>query len=124
MLLWATKAPKGSRDRYTFNYKEMKQINGDRQMKNVWRFSAPGNDEKRHGKHPTQKPVALIEQCLRASTSLGDRVFDPFAGSATTGVAAINLGRRFVGCEIDPKFARLGSKRLAAADTESKSATT
>lgn len=122
MLLWATKATKGSRDRYTFNYKEMKQLNGDRQMKNVWRFAAPGHDEKRHGKHPTQKPVALIEQCLRASTSIGDSVFDPFAGSATTGVAALNLGRRFVGCEIDTKFARLGSKRLAAADTESKSA--
>ncbi|MFP6681791.1 MAG: site-specific DNA-methyltransferase [Gammaproteobacteria bacterium] len=124
MLLWATKAPKGSRERYTFNYTEMKQINGNRQMKNVWRFSAPGNDEKQHGKHPTQKPVALIERCLRASTSLGDLVFDPFSGSATTGVAALNLGRRFVGCEIDAKFARLASKRLASADAESQSANT
>ena len=124
MLLWATKAPKGSRDKYTFNYKEMKKINGDRQMKNVWRIAAPGNDEKQHGKHPTQKPVALIEQCLRASTSRGDRVFDPFAGSATTGVVALNLGRRFVGCEIDTTFARLGRKRLAAADAELKSIST
>jgi site-specific DNA-methyltransferase (adenine-specific) len=120
MLLWATKAQKGSRDRYTFNYKEMKKINGNRQMKNVWRISAPGNDEKRHGKHPTQKPVALIEQCLRASTSRGDRVFDPFAGSATTGVAALNLGRCFVGCEIQTPFAHTARKRLAAADSESK----
>jgi len=120
MLLWATKAKKGSRDKYTFNYKEMKKINGNRQMKNVWRISAPGNDEKRHGKHPTQKPVALIEQCLRASTSRGDRVFDPFAGSATTGVAALNLGRFFVGCEIQTPFAHIARKRLASADSKSK----
>jgi site-specific DNA-methyltransferase (adenine-specific) len=118
MLLWATKAAKGSSARYTFNYKEMKKLNGDRQMKNVWRFTAPGNDEKKHGKHPTQKPVALVEQCLNASTSPGDRVFDPFAGSGTTGVASLNLGRRFVGCELDTGFARLASKRLLAADTE------
>jgi site-specific DNA-methyltransferase (adenine-specific) len=122
MLLWATKAVKGGRHRYTFNYKEMKQRNGDRQMKNVWRFSAAGKNEKRHGKHPTQKPVALIEQCLSASTVARDRVFDPFAGSATTGVAALNLDRRFVGCEIDTKFAALARKRLTEADAESASA--
>jgi len=121
MLLWATKAAKGSRERYTFNYKEMKQRNGDRQMKNVWRFSAPGKDEKRHGKHPTQKPIALIEQCLSASTMVGDRVFDPFAGSASTGVASLNLDRHFIGCEIDSKFAALAKKRLSAADTGSGS---
>ncbi len=119
MLLWATKAAKGSGHRYTFNYKEMKLRNGDRQMKNVWRFSAAGNDEKRHGKHPTQKPLALIEQCLSASTLPGDRIFDPFAGSASTGVASLMLGRHFVGCEIDAQFARLASKRLRETDTES-----
>ena len=118
MLLWATKAAKGSRNRYTFNYDEMKQRNGDRQMKNVWRFTAPGKIEKQHGKHPTQKPVALIEQCLSASTMAGDRVFDPFAGSASTGVAALQINRRFVGCEVDAKFATLARKRLATADDE------
>ena len=116
ILLWAAKAPKGSRHRYTFNYDEMKRRNGGRQMKNVWRFTAPGNDEKRHGKHPTQKPLALIEQSLLASTNPGDRVLDPFAGSASTGVAALGLGLRFTGCEIDAKYARLGAKRLAEAD--------
>ncbi len=115
LLLWATKAPKGGRHRYTFNYAEMKRRNGDRQMKNVWRFTAPGASEKAHGKHPTQKPLALIERCLSASTKPGDRVLDPFAGSASTGVAAIELGRRFTGCEIEAKYARIGAKRLGAA---------
>ncbi|APB33459.1 DNA methylase N-4/N-6 [Gloeomargarita lithophora Alchichica-D10] len=90
LILWATKARRG-KEHYTFNYKEMKAENGDKQMKNVWRISAPGKDEKLYGKHPTQKPVALVARCLRASTNPGDLVFDPFAGSATTGVATLLL---------------------------------
>ena len=111
-LLWATKAPKGSKHKYTFHYQEMKDENGGKQMKTVWRFPAAGKDEKRHGKHPTQKPVALIERCLRASTNPGDLVVDPFAGSATTGVAAIRLGRCFIGSEQVEEYAELGATRL------------
>jgi site-specific DNA-methyltransferase (adenine-specific) len=94
----------------------MKAENGDRQMKNVWRFTAPGADEKTHGKHPTQKPLALIERCLRASTRPGDHVLDPFAGSGSTGVAAIGLGRRFTGWEVEKDYAGLAVKRLRAAE--------
>ncbi len=116
MILWATKARKGSTDRYTFNYEAMKSANDNRQMKNVWRFTAPGKSEKQHGKHPTQKPLALIERCLLASTQAGDIVLDPFAGSASTGVAALMHGRHFVGAEIDPAHYKLAVKRLKAAD--------
>ena len=92
----------------------MKELNDGRQMKNVWRFTAPGNDEKKYGKHPTQKPLALIERCLIAGTSENDLVVDPFAGSGSTGVAALRLGRRFKGSELDLKFSRLAAKRLKA----------
>ena len=118
IVLWASKAPKGARARYTFNYDDMKKLNGGRQMKNVWRLTAPSSDEKIYGKHPTQKPLRLIERCLLASTEPGDLVFDPFAGSGSTGVAALRCGRVFLGSEIDPVFARLATRRLAAADTE------
>ena len=117
MILWASKARKGASDRYTFNYADMKTDNGGRQMKNVWRFTAPGGAEKSHGKHPTQKPVALIERCLLASTQPGDVVLDPFSGSASTGVAALAQGRRFIGAEIDANYCKLADKRLRAADT-------
>ncbi len=90
----------------------MKSENGDKQMKNVWRMPAPSNDEKLHGKHPTQKPVGLVARCLRASTNPGDLVFDPFSGSSTTGVAALALERRFIGCEADEKYIELSRKRL------------
>lgn len=113
VILWASKAAKGSRHKYTFNYDEMRQENGGKQMKTVWRFTAAGRDEKRFGKHPTQKPIALIDRCLRAGTNPGDLVLDPFAGSASAGVAAARLGRRFVGIEIEREFLEIGARRLA-----------
>ena len=111
-LLWATKAPKGSKHKHTFHYQEMKDENGGKQMKTVWKFPAAGRAEKRFGKHPTQKPVALVDRCLRATTNPGDLVVDPFAGAATVGVAAISLGRRFIGYERDLEYAKIGSQRL------------
>jgi site-specific DNA-methyltransferase (adenine-specific) len=115
VILWATKGKKG-KDRYIFNYEEMKDENGGKQMKNVWRIMTPSKDEKEFGKHPTQKPIALIERCLRASTKPDDIVFDPFSGSATTGVAALNLGRNFIGIERENSFVQLAVQRLWAAD--------
>jgi site-specific DNA-methyltransferase (adenine-specific) len=116
MILWATRAGKGGADRHVFHYAAMKRENDDRQMKNVWRMPAPGKGEKQLGKHPTQKPLALIERCLRASTNPGDVVLDPFSGSGSTGVAALTLGRRFIGCELESRYATLARKRLQAID--------
>ena len=93
----------------------MKAENGGKQMKNVWRFSTPSAEEKQHGKHPTQKPIALIARCLRATTDPGDLVFDPFTGSGSTGVAALKLGRHFLGCEQDKAYAQIAATRLTAA---------
>ena len=112
LVIWATKAPKGSKHKHTFHYDEMRADNGGKQMKSVWQFQAAGRNEKRFGKHPTQKPVALIDRCLRASTNPDDIVFDPFAGTAATGVAALDLGRRFCGVERDEEYAHIGRQRL------------
>ena len=111
LILWATKARKG-KERYVFNYEEMKAENGDKQMKNVWRMATPTKNEKLYGKHPTQKPIELVARCLRASTNLNDIVFDPFSGSSTTGVAALSLGRKFIGCEADSEHIKLSIQRL------------
>lgn len=116
-IIWAAKGKKGGLDRYTFNYDEMKAENGDKQMKDVWTMPSITRDEKRFGKHPTQKPVHLVDRCLRASTNPGDLVFDPFSGSATTGVAALAIGRRFLGCEREPQFIEIAVQRLTEAPT-------
>jgi hypothetical protein len=67
-----------------------------------------------HRVHPAQKPLALMEKLVRLFTDPGDLVIDPFAGSGTTGVACIRLGRRFIGWERDEKHHATALKRLQA----------
>jgi len=116
-LIWAAKNEKS---RHVFNYQAMKQQNGGKQMKTVWTIKSPQKREKRHGTHPTQKPVALVDRAIMASTSAGDWILDPFAGSATTGVCAIRQGRKFVGCEADPQFVEIARARLQDALQENE----
>jgi site-specific DNA-methyltransferase (adenine-specific) len=106
-VLWAAKNEKS---RHLFNYKAMKAVTG-KQMKTVWRIYPPANGEKAFGKHPTQKPVTLVERCLLAATNAGDRVLDPFMGGGTTAVACIRTYREFVGVEIDLTYLHLAGKR-------------
>lgn len=89
----------------------MRHTNGGKQMKTVWTMTAPGSNEKEHGKHPTQKPVSLIERCLLASTVEGDLVLDPFLGGGTTAVAAVRCKRGCVGVEMDEAHFALSVRR-------------
>ena len=109
IILWAAKSEKS---KHRFNYALMKAANDGKQMKSVWRFHPPNKLEKKFGKHPTQKPVSLVERCIMASTDEGDFIFDPFSGSATTAVAAIQLKRRFCGVELESDFVMLSLKRV------------
>jgi site-specific DNA-methyltransferase (adenine-specific) len=77
----------------------------------IWTMSAPGSDEKAFGKHPTQKPVALVQRCLLASTNEGDLVCDPFLGGGTTAIAALKTHRGCVGIELDFSHLALAIKR-------------
>jgi len=108
-ILWARRDAKG---RHTFHYAEMKRENRDRQMQSLWQIKPPGAREKRYGKHPTQKPEALLDRILRASSDPHSLVLDPFCGSGTTGVACAHTGRRFVGFELDEKFLEVAAKRI------------
>jgi site-specific DNA-methyltransferase (adenine-specific) len=110
-LIWAAKIKKS---RHTFNYKLMREIAGGKQMKSVWQIPAPERDEKRFGKHPTQKPVALLERILLAASNEGDLVLDPFAGSGTTVVAALRLRRGALAVEMDFTFVQVASRRIVA----------
>jgi site-specific DNA-methyltransferase (adenine-specific) len=88
--------------------------NGGKQIKTVWKFLPPPPPEKVLGKHPTQKPVALIERCILASTNEGDLVLDPFLGGGTTAVAAVRTKRHCVGIEMDAAHAQLSVQRVEA----------
>lgn len=81
-------------------------------MKSVWNIKAPNSTEKKLGKHPTQKPVQLLERIILASTNEGDWILDPFSGSSTTGVATVRLNRKFIGCELEEEFIQLSLQRI------------
>lgn len=63
--------------------------------------------------HPTQKPIALLEWCIKQSSSTGGITFDPFLGSGTTAVAAKKLGRKCIGIEIEEKYCEIAAKRCS-----------
>lgn len=109
IVLWAAKNEKS---KHYFNYALMKDMNRGKQMRNVWEISAPSAEEKRYGKHPTQKPVELLSRIILASTQEGDLVLDPFTGSSTTGVAAVLLKRKFVGIDMEEEYLQLSKKKL------------
>lgn len=116
---------RGRRLHHTFAYGEMKRRNGGKQMRDYWgltddgegigwEFSAPGPRERLHGRHPTQKPLALLERIITASSKADDVVLDPFNGSGTTGVAAVGRRRRYVGIDLSRPYLDLTERRIAA----------
>ena len=111
-LLWAGKG--GSR--HTFNYDLINSRNPSAQLSSVWFIPSVPRKEKLHGYHPTQKPLRLVRRAIVASSREGDLVFDPFCGSGTTGVAAKELGRFFVGVEREEEYAELAERRIGAAE--------
>lgn len=108
-ILWAKKdLPK---TKYKFNYDLMKKINGNKQMKDVWTTSLTKPSEKKQGKHPTQKPLELLERIILASTNENDIILDPFCGSSTTGIAATKLNRQFIGIDNEKEYLDLSIRR-------------
>ncbi len=110
-IIWAARDKKS---RHKFNYKHMKEIAGGKQMKSVWPILPPDKSEKRHGKHPTQKPVALLERILQAASDEGDLVLDPFLGGGTTVLSALRLRRHAFGCELDVESISLSLRRICS----------
>lgn len=116
-LIWARKEKTG---KHVFNYKIMKDRNwsGDflkkpsMQMRSVWAIGAPKPEEKKFGKHPTQKPEELLKRIILASTNEGDLVVDPFTGSSTTGMVAYSYKRNFMGIDTEKKYLDLSIKRF------------
>ncbi|MEH3046462.1 site-specific DNA-methyltransferase [Sphingomonas adhaesiva] len=115
-LIWASK---GEKAKYTFNYRSMKTLNDEIQMRSDWEFPICGGGErlKKGGVkvHPTQKPEALLYRILLACTKPGDVVLDPFFGTGTTGAVAKRLGRRWIGIEREADYIEAAQERIAAA---------
>jgi len=108
-IIWAAKNRKS---RHCFNYQLMKKLSNGKQMQSVWTIAPPSSFEKRYGKHPTQKPEALLDRIILASSDPGDLVLDPFCGSDATGVSAVRNGRKHVGIEMSKEWLDVARRRL------------
>ena len=107
-IIWARKDKKSS---HYYNYELMKTINGGTQMKDVWNLPAIAPWEKSCGKHPTQKPLALLTRIILASTEKNAWILDPFTGSSTTGIAANLSNRKFLGIDQEEEYLNISQKR-------------
>lgn len=112
-IIWARKTAKRP---HHFNYELMKHLNEGKQMTDVWRLPAIAPWEKSCGKHPTQKPLALLVRIILASTAKNAWVLDPFAGSSTTGIASTLIGRRFLGIEKQKEYVEISRSRRIELD--------
>ncbi len=118
-ILWCNKG--GKKREYYFDYDYSKNGNFDydslkqpgKQMRTVWDIS--NNKEKReleYGKHPTQKPLRILKRMIQLSSREGDIMLTPFSGAGSECVAAKELGRNYIGYEIDPQYVDITHKRL------------
>ncbi len=125
LIIWAKRSEE---EKHTFRYAFEKQANGGKQQKDIWyprdasdathgslpnhwRIGAPRKAEKLLGKHPTQKPLELLDRIVRCSSSNDDLVIDPFCGSGTTGIAALGNQRRVIGIDRERKHLDLAKRR-------------
>ena len=113
-LLWCSQ---GEKAKYHFNYRAMKTLNDELQMRSDWVLPICNGAERLkeggHKVHPTQKPESLLYRVLLSTTEKGDVVLDPFFGTGTTGAVAKRLGRQWIGCEREGVYREAALKRIA-----------
>jgi len=113
-LVW-DKSPRGPREGFVYSHCELAWTNflgRVQKFTKEWEGSARGGEEF---VHPTQKPIELMKWCIELIPPPAVLIIDPFMGSGTTGIAAVQLGRKFIGIEIEAKYFDVACKRVAAA---------
>lgn len=122
-VIWARKQlTLKKKGKHYFNYEAMKEESGGKQMKDVWEIEdiepeifecgTASKSEKKQGKHPTQKPIKLLERLIAAASKEGDLILDPFNGSGTTGLVAHRMNRNYIGIELDQEYLSLTKRRI------------
>jgi site-specific DNA-methyltransferase (adenine-specific) len=119
-LLWVTQ---GASSKHTFNYELSKTWSAPndvlrregKQMRSVWSIPTTPAREKLMGKHPTQKPIELLDRVVSLCSNEGDLVLDPFCGSGTTGVVCAVRKRKFIGIDLDDQYLELAELRIRRA---------
>jgi len=123
-IIWAVNETPKRATKWTFNYWEAKEMNGGKQMRNLWEVPVTSKWERANGAHPSQKPLALVERAILLASNPQDMLLDPFGGAGTLAVAAQRHDRRFVLVESVPEYAKLADRRLRAEAHSDKGSTT
>jgi site-specific DNA-methyltransferase (adenine-specific) len=114
-IIWAVNETPAKATRWTFNYWDAKEMNGGKQLRNVWEFPVTPRSERVNGKHPSQKPMALMERAVLLASKPGELLLDPFGGTGTLGLAAARHDRDWIMIESVSEYADIARRRLAAA---------
>ena len=111
-ILWAVNNDSKKAKNWTFNYEVMKAMNGNKQMRNMWEIPLTKPSERKYGKHPSQKPSAVVNRLVLAGTNETDLILDPFSGTGTTAVVAKQNNRRWVMIEKQEEYNQIAQQRL------------
>lgn len=114
-LIWAKKSKKS---KHTFHYNIAKEFNDGKQLRSLWSINTTPKKEKTFGKHPTQKPIQLLDRIIKISSNEGDLILDPFCGSSTTGVVSIENNRKYIGIDISSEYIELSKLRIKSVTKE------
>ena len=112
-VLWICNNHRDKATKWTFNYKDMKELNHGKQMRNFWEIPVTPKREREHGKHPSQKPLKVMERLVMAGTNENDMVLDCFSGSGSTAMACEIFKRRWVAIERDGEYNDMARARIA-----------
>jgi len=114
-IIWAVNETPAKATGWTFNYWDAKEMNGGKQMRNLWEFAVTSKKERAEGKHPSQKPLGLLERAVQLASKPGELLLDPFGGAGTLAVAAARHQREWLLVESEPEYAAIAQRRIAAA---------
>jgi len=114
-IIWAVNETPARATGWTFNYWDAKEMNGGKQLRNLWEFPVTPQRERATGKHPSQKPLALLERAVLLASQPGELLLDPFAGAGTLAVAAAKHQREWLLIENVAEYAEIAQRRVAAA---------
>jgi DNA modification methylase len=114
-IIWAVNETPAKATGWTFNYWDAKEMNGGKQMRNLWEFPVTAKRERVEGKHPSQKPLGLLERAVLLASNPGELLLDPFGGAGTLAVAAQKHQRDWLLIESVSEYAEIAERRLRAA---------
>jgi len=111
-IIWAVNNSQKKAKNWKFNYNYLKKINGGKQMRNMWDIPMTPTSERKHGKHPSQKPIEVLERLILGCTDENEVIIDPFLGSGTTALVALKNNRKFIGIDNSREYIKLAKKRI------------